>query len=263
MNYITTHQKPPLSFPSVSGAICTFDSQYAGLPLKSHIVDIDYNASGWSSANIAHCGNNIMAPFIVGTYELNGITATVTSDNNIHVTGQKTISGSMNLTIPLSANYLVYNGAYCHFRNSLAHANIVLSFRHSGGAYAAPAISPVNRIYQFSGGTKVITSFNIYFAGPVTEELDFTLQPSLEFTNEVTTYEAYNGTTATISFGSTIYGGSYNALTGIATSTKAADGTDILPVNYQCSPVRVETQAGVNNVFANTGDTTLQYIKLG
>jgi len=37
---------PTASFPSVSGAVCSFDSQYAGLPLKSHVVQLTATQSG-------------------------------------------------------------------------------------------------------------------------------------------------------------------------------------------------------------------------
>ena len=70
-----------------------------------------------------------------------------------------------------------------------------------------------------------------------------------------------NGTTTTIPFGSTIYGGSYDAITGILTSDKAADGSDITPVETQIATCPIFSVEGANSVSADTGDTELSYIK--
>lgn len=72
-----------------------------------------------------------------------------------------------------------------------------------------------------------------------------------------------NGSTQSVSFGSTIYGGSFDAKSGVLTSDKAADGSDITLVYTQLTAVNLETVIGVNSFEADTGDTTLQYIKIG
>ena len=72
-----------------------------------------------------------------------------------------------------------------------------------------------------------------------------------------------NGIPETIAFGATIYGGSYDAITGILTSDTAADGSAITPVETQIEPCPIYTAKGDNSIQADTGDTTLQYIKIG
>ena len=54
MAYFEVNKKPPLSFPTLTGSIVTFNSQYAGLPLKSHTVDVDYTGSAISNCFVVN-----------------------------------------------------------------------------------------------------------------------------------------------------------------------------------------------------------------
>ena len=57
-----------------------------------------------------------------------------------------------------------------------------------------------------------------------------------------------------------IYGGYYDSETGVLTSTKAADGTDLAtPVEYQLQPVEIIQAQGQNNIWNDTGDTLAEY----
>lgn len=198
---------------TASGAIASFNTDLASALKECEVSFTAYQASGtptpstsipisgFSSATVFRTGRNMMPPFVDGTYSLNGITATV-SNGKITITGQKNISGAFNLTIPLSTNFIIKNSSYIHLRNSYANSGITVTF--VGWAYLG--LSPVNRIIQFSADDKEITGFNIYFAGDVTETLNFTIDLSIEATNGTTTYEAYNGTSVLIPFSDTYYG---------------------------------------------------------
>lgn len=43
---VQSNKKPSVSFPSQTGSIVTFNSQYAGLPLKSHKIALTATQSG-------------------------------------------------------------------------------------------------------------------------------------------------------------------------------------------------------------------------
>ena len=79
---IESFKIPTANFPTVSGAVCTFNSQYEGLPLKSHSVDVVATQigsgtpspdnvraiSGWNGAVISHCGINLWDEETIGGY---------------------------------------------------------------------------------------------------------------------------------------------------------------------------------------------------
>lgn len=68
-------------------------------------------------------------------------------------------------------------------------------------------------------------------------------------------FEAYNAEKITVNFPEPIYGGYYNADTGILSVTKDSDGED-LPTPYpmyQCTPHDIYLNADVTNIWCNTG----------
>ena len=62
---------------------------------------------------------------------------------------------------------------------------------------------------------------------------------------------------------STIYGGTYDCLTGIVTSDKDSGGGDITPTYQQTATANCETNLGENNIWADTGNTSLEAFKFG
>jgi hypothetical protein len=103
------------------------------------------------------------------------------------------------------------------------------------------------------------------------------------------------GNTYPITFGQTVYGGEYDARTGVLTITHGfiasyngetinepwissmdeyveggtpTSGAQVVyplstPQTIQLQPCPIDTLEGVNNIWADTGDTTAQYIKIG
>ena len=141
---------------------------------------------------------------------------------------------------------------------------------------------------NFSFG--VNNSFNIYngTANAVTVYLkDF----QFELGSTATDYEPYSGTTVTIDLDGTRYGGTLDVLTGVLTVTHAniasyngesinepwvssmdkyvagatpTTGAQVVyplttPITYQLTPEEVTTLLGTNNVWADTGDVTVEY----
>ena len=345
---------PTASFPSVSGAVCSFDSQYAGLPLKSHTVAVTGYQSGsgtpspsnpralngWTSANIYHTNENINI-FTYTSEDTQGVARTVNADKSISLSGTSTaFIGRFLGTAYLKKGTTYYLSGGISNRIYIAFYTVDLGVfaqdTGSGASYTPTEDMLVNTYMAITGNTNC----NDKVIYPM-----FSLSSGAEYVTPV-------GTTATINFGSTIYGGNYDAISGVLTKTHDLmsgsyfinpqnnnDGTGTVcfilasntpfkpPVNYcmcnilqssnenwnalpansysisnntyivvcsdtpnqtrsqfidwfdnnvqmclelqssttiQLPPVRVETLEGVvNNIWADTGDTTLQYIKLG
>ncbi len=234
---VQSNKKPRLTFPTLTGNIVTFNSQYA-LPLKSHTVDID-SVSGVSAINIGHVQKNFIKEQISvnnryilanGTTAYNGTWGIV----NVPIVGGQvyTISG---INYPDTGTYFAWydrsNTLISVLGNHKNHTNIT---------------APANACYL--GMSFLMSPSNTRY------DLD-TAQVELGASD--TSYEAYNGTYTTINIGQTINEGEYDARTGILEATLPTVQTIQLP------PCPIDAFEGVNNIWADTGDTTLQYPKFG
>ena len=336
---------PSLSFPSVSGAICTFNSQYAGLPLKSHTVAVTATQSGsgtpspsnpraisgWSSLNIG--------AFAVNIWDEVWENGSINNQDGTNVNAGTNRIRSKNYTLCMpSTKYYFYNGTNIDmFVYFYGVNNTFISLTQVTGEFTTPSNC---HFIRFRSNDNYGTTYNN----------DISINyPSTDTTYHIGTSNQY----ATIPFGSTIYGGNYDAVSGVLTVTHeiydlgymtwgytasgnrftsstiqsvikhpASDSTvaDIMadiyqtmsltalrssssdnliavgdsgtisirnttygtdyasfktamsgkyivyelatPQTIQLPPCPIETLE-VNNIWADTGDTTLQYIKLG
>jgi len=73
------------------------------------------------------------------------------------------------------------------------------------------------------------------------------------------TYHAYTGNAYVIALGDTYYGGTLDVTTGVLTVEYDSSLQPITPYDVQLSPTAVRAIVGVNNVYSDTGDTTVQY----
>ena len=297
-------RKPIITTPSISGAVCNFKSAFAGLPLKSHTVDID-SVSGVSAINIGSDAK--YADFItwnqlythasipsdsviknVTTYTINGITWEKNDDNsftvyteptgatadsavkianglgdigsaiysNYHIVGATGISGKARIYY---SNRNIENTDYGCFNPLGSGFNMWLGVR--AGEIITEPIRVYPQIYNISlmfGATKAQEIYSsgsgvIYFRGL------FPLNHYEYTVGSISTVSAVNGSTNsffTIPIGQTVNEGVYNAKTGVLEVTQPSVQTLQLP------PCPIDTLE-VNNIWADTGDTTLQYIKLG
>jgi len=330
---------PSLSFPSVSGAVCSFDSQYAGLPLKSHSVAVVGTQSGsgtpspsnpralngWSSIVIIQSGKNLLES------TMNVACALITD-------GVRIVSGGTSLI--------------CHLKKGMTYtiSGVTINRGMIGFFDAVPSVNDETDRTQVIPNSGVSTFTSDYDGVAVIYINNGNVDIStaiIEIGNRATTYEPYNGTTTTIQIGSTIYGGNYDAVSGVLSVTwvkcqfgdltwyktsnffraeanlplingtnsksngyalanpyasqedniylifvqgganqlsvlvrdlrysdantfkSAMENQDIYaiyelatPQTIQLPPCPIDTLE-VNNIFADTGDTTLQYIKLG
>lgn len=255
MNYITTHQKPPLSFPSVSGSIVTFNSQYAGLPLKSHVVDVDYTGSAVSRI-VVHSPSEF-----VGIYPLNDDSDTVDGiDYTINKSGLITLSGtsSSSITLYIDIKECVLpsdNGRTVYFNNDFVSSNVRIYFYNNSTNIDNWLLNVKNRTY---------TNYSA-LAGQTVNKIRMDINDAVSVNGSFQIFFSVNNNdnTFNIAFPTPIYGGSYDCLTGIVTSNKDSGGGDISPTYQQTATANCETSLGENNIWADTGDTTLQYPKFG
>ena len=234
-----SYLKPPVSFPTLTGSIVTFNSQYAGLPLKSHVVDVDYTGSAISGVHIQNtCGINQWDE----VWEQGSI-----NDS----TGEPSTSS--------------YYSRSKYFIKVIPNTSYYF--------YSKTSAQVVMYEYDYNHnyiGLKVVTNSvqttrnNTYYIRIRISGGDYTQgNVSINYPSTDTSYHAFVGQSFNITFSIPIYGGSYDCLTGIVTSNKDSGGGDVSPTYQQTATANCETSLGVNNIFADTGNTTLQYPKFG
>jgi hypothetical protein len=118
---------------------------------------------------------------------------------------------------------------------------------------------------------------------------------SINYPSTDTSYHAFVGQSITIEIGSTVYGGEYDARTGVLTVTHGyiasyngevidepwissmdkyveggtpTSGAQVVyplstPQTIQLPPCPIDTLQGINNIWADTGETTASIIKIG
>ena len=245
---------PTASFPSVSGAVCSFDSQYAGLPLKAHTVAIDYTGSAISGVHIQNtCGVNQWDE----EWE-NGVLNTTTGANRENVNAIRTknyVRVLPNTTYYCSATYGSGYAIWCMFYDN--NNNVITGYSTGKSVY-----ENASEIRNSSFVTPSNCSYIRFYITPQYGNT-YNNNVSINFPATNTSYNAFVGQLFNITFNTPIYGGSYDCLTGIVTSDKDSGGGDVSPTYQQTATANCETSLGQNNILADTGDTTLQYIKLG
>lgn len=193
-------KKPPVYFPTVTGSICSFRSQYADLPLKSHTIALTATESGsgtpspdnvrpisgYSAINIANASEDLYHDITVQ----NGYLDTY---GNIQASGVSSVTDY----IPVVEGLVYYY--YDYATAALGPRNICI-YDDSKQFVSYIAYETVNKKVYFS-----IPSTGAYVR--ITIDRNYTNQ------------HLYNGTTTTIQIGSTVYGGEYDAKTGVFTVT--------------------------------------------
>ena len=239
MNYITTHQKPPLSSPTVSGAICTFNSQYAGLPLKSHEVDITAiqsgsgipspdnvrPISGYSAINISQSGADTSTP----TVHTITIGSTVYGGEYDARTGLFTVTHIL-FTVTNVDSVGTQGGRY-FFRKGIPASSYSISMTPTNlDNYMSETYYPA--LDHSALGTFFVTSAGASLHLTPTDQ-------TLDTVAKMNTYLADNPAVCLIPL------------------------AESLRQTIQLPPCQIDTLLGENNIWADTGDTTLQYPKFG
>lgn len=229
---VQSNKKPSVTFPSLTGDIVTFNSQYAGLPLKSHKIAIS-SQSGVSAINIYHPDNLIdFSTCVKGFIYVDGGLANPTSamewtSDNIAVIP--------NSRVVWWADIVASNRQWVSF-----------SYYDSNGDF-------ITRHAEYFD-TQIYTRIDAVPNNAVTLRVSWRNYSNNDFINR---YLFTEQGLKTISIGQTVNEGEYNARTGILEVTSPTEQT------IQLAPCPIDTLQGVNNIWADTGETTASFIKIG
>lgn len=228
---VQSNKKPNLTFPSLTGSIVTFNSQYAGLPLKSCTSLISGYQEG--SGTPSPSNPRTLHPFSSGTLTANSDAYTITFGQNIYsgsIDWLKGVVTASQLAIDLGSLTWVYNSQYDRFESN-GISNIYLR--------GARRLEFDCEVYQVISDGRPLAN--------------------------VPDYSIYTGNTDNITYlyiHDSTFSGDASALTTYLTGKYAA-----LPVQNRIiiplGGIQPLTQEGQNNMWADTGDTTLQYPKFG
>lgn len=86
---------------------------------------------------------------------------------------------------------------------------------------------------------------------------------SINYPSTYRTYYEHKGFNTIISFGRTIYGGTYEAISGTLIGAYNADGTEKeTPDTFSISPIPIDALTDeLNNIWSNCGEVTVKYYK--
>jgi len=176
----------------------------------------------------------------------------------------------------------------CSRTGTLGNAGI--SFYDENGDFISSIVIHINGVFTVPDKAKMMAFFapSDWYTG------DYTNDISINYPSTDTEYHPYSGESIDISFpteAGTVYGGTLDVLTGVLTVTKGfiqsyngeilpstwisdrdvyAEGTTpttgaevcydlATPITYQLTPHEVKSLLGSNNIWADTGDTSLEY----
>lgn len=210
---VQSNKKPSVSFPEQTGTIVTFNSQYAGLPLKSHKIALTatQSGSGTPSPDNVRTINGYSAIHIQNTCGINQWDEVWENGTINPTTGEN----EPNSAYIRSKNYIRITPDTNYFYKTSAALRLVYydankAFVGIANANNTIVLSPANAYYvRFYPNTSPYGS---------TYKNDI----SINFPATDTSYHAFVGQSVTIQIGSTIYGGEYDARTGVLTITHAS-----------------------------------------
>jgi hypothetical protein len=233
---VQSNKKPSVSYPEQTGSIVTFNSQYAGLPLKSCVVDFE-GETGIDSLDFSATGKNF--------FDKDSVTLGKWLTNVD--TELSSVTGSYSDYIPIVSNIPYYFshiagiGAFYSMCVYDENKTFLENINIEGGSDASGTVT-------FTQGAYI--RVNVYQTN-----LDVC---QIELGDTATSYESYNGNNKLFSFGKTIQNGSLNVLTGELTNNNTTP-----PEVINLGGMNIETLQGENNLFASTGETTVSFIKIG
>ena len=242
--------------------ILTFRSNI-GLPMKNCVVNLEYKSGGYTGLTLKHAGKNIMQN-TASSSTPSGIQFDVLSDGRVHASG--TASAEVVFFIPFGDLH-----GDCYFTGCPSGGG--------GNKYDAYAWNnaEMHRAKQWDGSTNVGTDTgNTFYQVKITKNeglrlrvyknavVDIYFTPMVCASTETdTTFEAYDGQSYNVNWQSvagTVYGGTYDMITGVLTSKYASDGTLLSePDVYELEPQTITARIGTNNMWCGAGTVSAKY----
>lgn len=239
-----------LEIKTASGAIASFSDGADDVPIADGEFAIDYTGDPISEITIGQTGKNWFDGFTKG-YGINSTTGVISPNANGAISGYIPIFGT-NYTITGLTN-LIHSFIAYYDKNKSFISRTSENNKSQIIGFSVPANAAFMVVYQYISND----------SGTL-DDLD-DLETQLEIGTTATSYEPFISVPdKTVDFDGSIYGGSYNSVTGVLTSTKASDGSDLAePVETNIGPTAIASLLGNNNIYCDTGDTTIDYRSSG
>lgn len=245
--------------------------------------------SGWTGANVTRTGKNLLPKF--SNHSASGLTFSVGEDGSVSVSGTSTAGNvSVNYWLPDTLVKMLAGKTVMLSGGGSSAAYIQMRLVASSTTYKTTAASGKVSFAVPADVTQIRVDINVPTSGTTVSSVFY---PQLEFGSTDTAYEPYAGTTLPISWQSeagTVYGGTLDVLTGVltarpyyasyngetlvgpwvssmdkyvagATPTTGAQVVDLggAPTTVQLDPETLSTLLGANNIWADTGDVSVNY----
>ena len=201
---------------TVSGSIVSITDGANGVPLKNCICTIPASLTGVTNIDVTHTGKNVLDMFAYSTslpLTTNGITFSKNEDGTVHAEGTATSTAYWNVTFTSWYNAMPiteFIGTNLKFTTiKIGGTGTVNS--GSTAVFKADSTYYTSNLQPVPSDAVGLRGF-ISISNGSTVDLDFAVQ--LEVGSTATAYEAYNGSTDTISLGQTVYGGTVDVVTG-------------------------------------------------
>lgn len=256
---IKSCKKPPVYFPTVTGSICSFNSQYADLPLKSCVVDFE-DETGIDSLDFSATGKNLWSgEGMLHSFQKFNLSEFTYDDETLSYFAPTMRGGKIFISDVFKPN-TQYTLILVGKKNG-SDLSTNLRVVYTDGSYtnlnfsSTPATEKQTLIYKSRANNTIkdIRGLN----GSDTTTLYYNECGLFEGVKTVDDFVPF-GNNKLFSFGKTIQNGSLNVLTGELTNNDTTP-----PEVINLGGIKLLTQEGVNNIFADCGDTTLEYLKAG
>ena len=234
MAYVLGRKKPNLTYPEQTGSIVTFNSQYAGLPLKSCKVNIPVTQEGTGDPSPDNVRNFVGISSL--DFTANSVVRTFQFGQTIYAGELDVLTGIFKAT-----HGVVDLGARTWYRNDDGYFFCEgIPIIKTGYANHTPAPMMCENLKTVAF---YISSKGGYFEGQ----------------DKAIAYGYNSGDRICVH--NTDY-------TNVSDFTNSMNGIKLVyelatPEVINLGGMNIETLQGENNLFASTGDTTVEYIKIG
>ena len=270
------------AFPTdtASGSVASFPDGADNVPVKAMTVDIDYDANGWTGMKLTGTGKNLMggltlanlikakyggtidtgaktiSGFGTGGQDYLGLLSSLVTNVSpvwypFKPNTQYTLIGKFDKsgtgTLPFGVHYTDNTGRQF---NTTSDSDILDADGYR--VYVTDSGKTVESVYagansQTANNTLWYDTFGV-FEGVLTRA------EAVAYMQSVSANIDWSGTAGTI------YGGTFDPLTGVLTSTLDENGDPLdTPVVTQLDPLTVKSVPGYNVMWADTGDVSVTY----
>lgn len=222
---------------TVTGAIATCTDGADSVPIANGNFAITPTLSGVSGMVISHCGKNLWDE----EWEIGRIDTTtgqnVSDSNYIRSTNYIPVKGDLSYYLNIAESTTLWAAilTYDKDKNFISNLGGLLSKR--------PFTTPSNCAY-----------LRFYVTGNYGTTYNNDI--SINYPSTETEYNQYNGDTSLVDFGQTIYGGSYNSVSGVLTESYGMVDLGSLTWTYNSTRTRFETSSLVDTIQPTPNNNT-------